>query len=1532
MYLHYMNGTNTTRKSKLIAILRNIQIYFCQFNQEVDEAVRAFRLPIEKKLREYVKIESYNKDLSYFALKSNISRMHRHINKFLREFENCLKGKITPVFQYKDNTFKDYDFHNDKGVNLRHEPKHKYYMLDAKNFLVPLKLKNSFKDMLPNIKDSSLLAKRNKLFAASRTIVQESIKNSQYATMVHSLDSLLSNQIETCEIYIISKKKSLSDLYKTLTTIGVNFKSGLLELSLNSEFMNFHIEPFCVKTMFIASKTKKLDQNLIYLSNNLDLYYAKCVFKVKILQRVMLTPNPELDVVNVDRMKGFSIDLFLLVQSQRKLLSAFSQDLLELRRKIADINSLAYCAKYDKFSKDKFCFRKLETDFSSLKYSFCEVQSLIEQYSLLFRCLPQFERNENVALHGFIEEQTLKHYAGDHSKILEKLGKISSSVKEILYEMNTKREIEFLSAQFLEILHKRYGEIIDAIVQVRNDINGPNEEYLPIVKPLNAFLDRSNDREVENYWKWDEQLFQNVGNEIESLIHLVLLSLQKIYKKYIGLKNDLGNPDSIQDDICIMKNHLKEGVYQRFISDIEGLRLPETNRKLSNILFSIKYADDIDMKVVFTNQIASILPILEQFTSLCDFFLLQQMGAHKVSTKMLSIILTVFIELGTKGFCIPPDMISDESKGSEQQDSNPSQGFGLEEGIGENDVSNRLESEDQLDDAKKPQDSDDNENIDNADCKEEKGIEISDDFNANLQDVENHGEENDKNENEINKDEYDKQMEETDCGVDKLDDQIWGSADESEVEDEMDEELEGGARNEVDKQNDNLGQADDQAPTDEKEATDGLDAVNEKALSTTNNRKQNDMELPNESEEMDEEHTNPHHRNLDDPMEPDELELDSMDSGKEERNAESGPDDNEIQNSGSIADDTDSEPEHEFDLAGESHEDLQNSDQEENNEECHSENNPADNENDKIDYNLESTNSANDSSKFEEERNCSENNAYNSREKDDRLRNDKVSDANDVENDTSGDLNDVEKDRNTSGQSKTDVPENGHLSISDSVRVSTDSNQEICDEEVTKRNFDEEKTLGEETGDQVKRLRTVEQLKSTEEESTEQTTKEFEPSHEYQHVNEANETDVSTLDNATEDQSKQIEHKEDEKKSGEEENYNKDQSKVANNEDKDRAKNDLSDRRAEKHKQNLKKSCEKLEKIKQLCETIEKVEMEGEPAATYLILREDSTTAYCKQHVVRDITPQESSSIEENEFRKMYQQDFSSTKTIVPQDEDYETWQSISNKMSSNAHEFCEQLRLILEPTKCTRLKGDYRTGRRLNMRKIIPYIASQFRKDKIWLRRTKPSQRDYKITIAIDDSKSMHHNSSKRLTLEAIALVSEALTVLEIGKLSVISFGESPRVLLYHTEQFDGPKLVCGLGFTQNQSKIADLIDFVRNLTIEEGVNCDTKMFENLLLIISDGRNIYSEGEQRVKHAIKLARLQRIFLVYVIIDNPENKHSILDIRMPHFSTDRKSITMASYLDSFPFPFYVIVRDLQKLPFVLSEAMRQWFELVNSDR
>lgn len=57
---------------------------------------------------------------------------------------------------------------------------------------------------------------------------------------------------------------------------------------------------------------------------------------------------------------------------------------------------------------------------------------------------------------------------------------------------------------------------------------------------------------------------------------------------------------------------------------------------------------------------------------------------------------------------------------------------------------------------------------------------------------------------------------------------------------------------------------------------------------------------------------------------------------------------------------------------------------------------------------------------------------------------------------------------------------------------------------------------------------------------------------------------------------------------------------------------------------------------------------------------------------------------------------------------------------------------------------------------------------------------------------------------------------------------------------------------------------------------------------------------------------------------------SILDIKVPVFKPGGQVPEIKSYMDSFPFPFYIILRDINSLPMVLSDALRQWFELVTA--
>lgn len=57
---------------------------------------------------------------------------------------------------------------------------------------------------------------------------------------------------------------------------------------------------------------------------------------------------------------------------------------------------------------------------------------------------------------------------------------------------------------------------------------------------------------------------------------------------------------------------------------------------------------------------------------------------------------------------------------------------------------------------------------------------------------------------------------------------------------------------------------------------------------------------------------------------------------------------------------------------------------------------------------------------------------------------------------------------------------------------------------------------------------------------------------------------------------------------------------------------------------------------------------------------------------------------------------------------------------------------------------------------------------------------------------------------------------------------------------------------------------------------------------------------------------------------------SILDIKVPIFKGPGELPEIRSYMEEFPFPFYVILRDVNALPETLSDALRQWFELVTA--
>ncbi|KAK8036696.1 hypothetical protein PG993_008679 [Apiospora rasikravindrae] len=311
-------------------------------------------------------------------------------------------------------------------------------------------------------------------------------------------------------------------------------------------------------------------------------------------------------------------------------------------------------------------------------------------------------------------------------------------------------------------------------------------------------------------------------------------------------------------------------------------------------------------------------------------------------------------------------------------------------------------------------------------------------------------------------------------------------------------------------------------------------------------------------------------------------------------------------------------------------------------------------------------------------------------------------------------------------------------------------------------------------------------------------------------------------------------------------------------------------------------------------------------------------------------------------------------------DEAMKQWTDFQAKTNPLSLALTSQLRLILTPSQSTKLSGSYRTGKRLNIKRIIPYIASSYKRDKIWMRRAIPTKRSYQILLCVDDSKSMGESASGQLALESFVMVSRALTLLEVGQVGVLGFGGNTFMAHDFTEPFAshdaGAKVLQRFSFQQDHTDIIglvrDTIARFRAARLQNPGRGGEDLWQ-LALILSDGLTPSQEHDE-IRRLLREAMEERIMIVFIIMDDARSKSKpqsqqqqpgavaqnkvssggVLNLRSVKWVKDELGNTVGikteAFLDTFPFQYYLIVHDLQDLPAALAGLLRSWFAEVNA--
>ncbi|KFR09321.1 Midasin, partial [Nipponia nippon] len=1089
----------------------------------------------------------------------------------------------------------------------------------------------------------------------------------------------------------------------------------------------------------------------------------------------------------------------------------------------------------------------------------------------------------------------------------------------------------------------------------------------------------------------DEEFVEHFSAKVETVIRVVLYSIQcLVERKQEDGKEEEKSPEENEDAASfdvIKAGHITKLLDEDLAADLDSLHVQKAILAVSELLENLKsYGEDYTSdKHKFFNQSCYLLvrlkPMLCKYSDLILFYLTVSLASHRSTGKLLSVLTSIFTELAQKGFCLPKELLEDEAGEGATQFHDYEDG-GIGDGEGKKDVSDKIESEDQAKDSfqkgeeKEKEDQDSKPDIEG----EDNAIEMSEDFEGKMHDGEQEKKENDENSDE--EEELDKQMGNLDNAEadDKLDERLWGDEDDDDDDDEDTSSKTEETGPGMDEEDSELVAKDDNFGTGNKDnkKQPPKDEENEQQEEDSGNKEKIHEQI--DEREYDENEVDPYHGQQEKQPEVEPLDLpDNLNLENDEKSDE-GEEDQEEENAFEVdekpvdlneAEKTEEQNEED---TGETERDDQDAEPAE--EGVSEDKEEKEDEGDK-DADDQEENAGNTEDAAEEESQPPEEEKNESAEdkgipaadqglqpqeeegKDNSEMDEQTPEAEErMEHETQGQTGqenlqsdsavelageaserDQSKEEYGSGASSANQSE-GHESTRMARMASQKQSRKNTQSFKRKPGqADNERSMGDHNEHIHKRLRTIESSSEAKQNTTEPK-QNVEEADAFEHIKQGSEHyDAQTYDVASKEQEKPIMPLE-EKEEGDSEDAAM-ETEMQNNEDLTAV--DTEELKPEKKKSTATETPGPAEAEPEIqtfdSEDVNDSTTEKLPKATEEKPErsKDSTihTAHqflmdAPQHIVRD--PEELRKELERQLEAWQTQQ---SGTPDEEKEAAQLWQRYLVLTAPLSQQLCEQLRLILEPTQAAKLKGDYRTGKRLNMRKVIPYIASQFRKDKIWLRRTKPSKRQYQICLAIDDSSSMIDNHSKQLAYESLAVIGNALTLLEVGQIAVCSFGETVQLLHPFHEQFSdqsGTRILRLCKFQQKKTKIAQFLESSANMfaaaqQLSQNINPETAQ---LLLIVSDGRGLFLEGKERVTAAVQAAQNANIFVIFVVLDNPNSRDSILDIKVPIFKRPGELPEIRSYMEEFPFPFYMILRDVNALPETLSDALRQWFELVTA--
>ncbi|WWC86817.1 uncharacterized protein L201_001696 [Kwoniella dendrophila CBS 6074] len=1524
-------STQTPGLASISTLLYNVLANARLFEPRLQDQMRERRSVIDKAIKDFVKLASW-KDVNVFALKASAQKSHKHLHRSIRKFRDLLRQPVSPILgeltgivsqetpvlsESTNSTVFQVSTLPSTAIEARKEAKH----------TIPERLNqldqtfNRYKQVHDRVRTSLIGTSASHMDNIAIDIIETA------AALAKATPSSLTKENTKIVNNLASRKrKAFSDLLKALRASGFSNAVRADQLAKQQS------------TIWLANRPPILVEGLpeefdITTVKKIESYHYKMDVMMSALRASFNGHNDDIASQDLERGIGFTESVYATAIIERDRTVNELQSLTQLS---AILNRLRHCAQSSSLAGSQSILDDLiqaESTTTEIHTALVEIEEGIRQLRELQGV--QVKSNDMVVLHELRQETTL----------------LVQALSLALDSSNGSNCLIFTQAEtsLLETCNTVRSQLIKSLAA--QAITSPELRHLlnPVVKMVQSMKQFS-------ILQPQAGLASQVWKASDETIQSLLVVAQQLKTPSL--------PEFKEDEPPHIATELKE---QRGFST--SLRVSEIIKRI--LTFVEHLFDDQSASTTAPNCLARLLPFIETFAESYA----QAINAHcqivKAAYKLSYVVGRVMLDLAQKGFCKPSEQSEDDGQGG---DGEMVEGSGMGTGTGDKNVSNEIKEESQVEGLQGEEEEEENDQQKGEDENDD-AFSMDEDFEGKLEDGKENEEQGsgdeDDDEEEEDHDEHVGDVDPLDPGA--VDEKFWGDEEkeennkndnndelmdqktqEQQGESEMSaKEKEGQESKEKDKKEENQEEQGDQeqeqkpeSKQDGQKGSEEGDELDEETMEEQGDDEQGEEENPSGPQDQDQVNV-PEGDKLD---LPEDLNFDDEDGDDNENQGDQDDfdDDMKMSNNGDDEEGDDDHPDNDkgsdIDM-GDEEEGEQTEEappatgigEDETEEEAQNEQN----------VDVSASNEMNQESELGQGMN-GEIEGESKKEKEGEGK-EEEGEKEEIEADAQGQDGTAPKEQQQSGPFNDQQQSDGPVDSSGAPLPAQDQSQPQSS-----------RSLGDIMKD-IKRRRD-EILSQQEREQQPQPTEDQQAPEqasgqvEYIQDDQTKEDDMQALGKAGEEERQKLEDLniiDDEEQNDVEGEDHRGMEDDGEANDEPEIDNGEFQERELTHKSAAPADEDRQREEKALTQADIGTGPKGSAADD-----DDDDTMDLDLDTTEEIENVNDIKLELEDDENEPDIAINESAIISKGDQEAEDlWRKYASETSDLSYALCEQLRLILEPTLATRLQGDFRTGKRLNMRKIIPYIASEYTKDKIWLRRTKPSKREYQVLLSLDDSKSMFESSSIDLAYKTLALVSQSMNKLEVGQISIAKFGESIDILHPFKSDspgftdLDGQKIISNFTFNQNKTDVAALVE--RTLTYlaesrSSNLGSSGADLWQLQIIISDG---ICQDHNKLRKLLRKAIEERVMIVFIIIDSlnqqtsssstsnaPTSKSnpktSILSMQTVEYKmiNGEMQLDMKRYLDTFPFEFFVVLRDVEALPGVLADTLRQWIARVSQSQ